>query len=201
MLRMLAGMTSGEGSSPNGQNLTATEPAPAQAFHTLPRDCLTGAREVFDWDGQAVMATMYVVGGESIRIEFIPDGADDAPLVRIYGTARNGLTALHAALVSLANGRVASIALASLAGFVPVDATLTLSAGSSNRGIRQPADGRGFEWIATRDAFEDAALLIEPLLQSPPSGFQWLLGGEGALQWQQTGDVGLVVSVTEDGGW
>ncbi len=111
------------------------------------------------------------------------------------------LTALHAALVTLANGQAASIALASLAGFVPVNATLTLSAGPRNLGIRLPADGRSFEWIATRDAFDDASPLVEPLLEAPPSSFQWLLGGEGAMMWQQVGEVGLVVSASEDGGW
>lgn len=35
-----------------------------------------------------------------MRIEFITDGASEAPLIRICGTARDPLTALHAALVS-----------------------------------------------------------------------------------------------------
>ncbi len=104
-------------------------------------------------------------------------------------------------LVSLANGQAASIALATLGGFTPVNATLALSAGPRNLGIRLPADGRSFEWIATRDAFEDASILVEPLLTSLPNSFQWLLGGESGMQWQLSGEVGFVVSVSEDGGW
>lgn len=160
-----------------------------------------GEREVFEWRDVKIMETMYVMGACHLRIAFVPDGAEDTPLIRIYGTERAPLAALHAALMKLANKQAASIALAALDGVVAHNATLTLSAGPRNLGINLPADGRSFEWIATRDAFEDAALLVEPLLASPPGGFQWLLGGEGGMLWQQAGEVGLVVSVSEDGGW
>ncbi len=135
-----------------------------------------------------------------MRIEFIPDGAEDTPLIRLFGVDQKPLAVLMAALSALAEGRRDSVALETFGGFKALNATLILSVGPKNLGIRLPADGRGFEWIASRDAFGDAALLVESLLAPPKGGFQWLLGGDGAMLWQQIGEVGLVVSVSENGG-
>ncbi len=136
-----------------------------------------------------------------MKIEFLGDGAAETPLIRVYGVEAAHVEALEAVLRSLADGRRSIVELADVDGFRSINATLALIVGNRNLGIRLPADGRSFQWIATRDAFDDAAELVAPLREPPPHGFQWLLGGEGGMGWQQSTEVGLVVSASERGGW
>lgn len=136
-----------------------------------------------------------------MKIEFLADGAAETPLIRVYGAEAAHLATLEAVLRSLAGGHRSIVELADLDGFRSVNATLALIVGKENLGIRLPADGRSFQWVATRDAFDDAAELVAPLREPSPRGFQWLLGGEGGMAWQQSTEVGLVVSASERGGW
>lgn len=136
-----------------------------------------------------------------MKIEFFGDGAAETPLIRVYGVEAAHVEALQAVLRSLAGEHQSIVELAGLDGFRSINATLALIVGEKNLGIRLPADGRSFQWVATRDAFDDAAELVAPLREPPSQGWQWLLGGEGGMGWQQSTEVGLVVSASERGGW
>lgn len=139
-------------------------------------------------------------GRVAVNIEFLADGAAETPLIRVYGIEIAPLATLEQALRSLADGHREIVDLADLDGFRPINATLALIVGRKSLGIRLPADGRAFQWITTRDAFDDAAELVAALREPPIGGFQWLLGN-GGMGWQSSGEVGLVVSMSEQGAW
>jgi hypothetical protein len=125
-----------------------------------------------------------------MKLEFLPDGSDDCPLVRVYDFSPDEVDRLCAALSALASGEQQSSAVHALPGCEAVSGCrLVLRCGSKDKGLVQLPALAAFECVLTAGSWDNVAGLIEPFL-----------GGGGGHQWVVTsGDAKWLVST--DGRW
>ncbi len=125
-----------------------------------------------------------------MRLEYLPDGSDDCPLVRVFAFTPAAVARLHAAVTALAAGDLSSVEGHHLPGVEAVPGCrLTLRTGKRDRGLVPLTGPDSFDCILTRDGWDNVAYRIEPSL-SGCDGYQWL---------DQTGDIALLLSW--DGQW
>jgi hypothetical protein len=122
-----------------------------------------------------------------VRLEYLPDGSPDCPLVRLYDFTPAEAAALGAAISDLAAGRTARVAVHELPGVVAVGGCqLVLRA----RSWEQAVIGVGpaaFECGFTAATWDNVAGLVEPFAAGS-HGYQWLAGVPG--------EVSLLLSVS-----
>lgn len=125
-----------------------------------------------------------------MRLEFVGEGAKDAPLVLIAGKDAKGLRSLHAAFQQLASSPDLEIRAASLPGFDSGPTELVLTNVGKHEGLtRRAADS--FRWVLGRSHWEDVAALMKPFLQPRTTdGFQYL---------EEARPIGVILST--DGLW
>lgn len=125
-----------------------------------------------------------------MRLEFLPDGSDDCPLVRLFAFTPAEVAGLHAAVTALAAGEQSRVEVHHLPGVEGVTGCrLTLHAGGRDRGLVPLPVSAAFDCILTRDGWDTVAHRIEPFL-SECDGYQWL---------DDTGDTDWLLSW--DGQW
>ena len=125
-----------------------------------------------------------------MKIEYLPDGSDDCPLIRLYDFAQPEIAELFAALSALASGERLSVAVDGLAGVESIsECRLTLSSGSRDIGVVRIDAPASFECGLRPEAWDNVADLIEPFLNGA-RGYQWLV---------TLGDAQLLLSI--DGQW
>jgi hypothetical protein len=127
-----------------------------------------------------------------LRLDFIPTGSDDCPLLRISGSDKPACKALHDSVVQLAERATERVAIEQLPGVVSVGGCrLSVLAGSWDQGVLRCGDGPSFEWVLTPDTWDNIAGLLEPFCGDEQSGnHQWL---------QSAGDIRVVI--TKSGDW
>jgi len=110
-----------------------------------------------------------------MKVEFIPDGSSDCPLIRIYDFVPIEVAPLRAVCRELYEGTLDEFPFASLPNCEFVDGCrVTLKAGTWDRGMVLIAPPASFDWILTRGTWDNIEGLLEPFEAEAPSGFQWL---------------------------
>jgi hypothetical protein len=83
-----------------------------------------------------------------MKLDFLPDGAEDCPLVRIWGFLPVEARLLHEAVTRLAGGQAESVEVHSQPGVEPIDGCqLTLRVGPDDRGVYALIGGNSFECL------------------------------------------------------
>jgi len=108
-------------------------------------------------------------------LEFLADGADECPLLRLYDWAEGEVTLLREAAERLATGASRSVEVHGLP-FIQVlgGVTFTWVADPYDRGVRMPSDARNFVMQLPVEAWADVADLMRPF-ESSDVGFNWLV--------------------------
>ena len=121
-----------------------------------------------------------------MKLEFLPDGSDDCPLVRLYDFSPVEVADLAAAISGLAEGRTTTCPVHALTGVEPVNGCrLTLRVGWRDQGMVQLPGPADFNCVLTPDTWANVAGLTEPFVAGS-TGFQWLAGGDA--RWLLSGD-------------
>src|SRR5437870_1878238 len=117
-----------------------------------------------------------------MKLEFLPDGSDDCPLIRVYDMDSTEVAQLFAALSALASRERESIAVHELPGMETIsECRLLLRTGSRDRGMVQLRGSAIFECVLTADSWDNVAGLTEPFLNGN-RGYQWLVTS-GDAKW------------------
>jgi hypothetical protein len=126
-----------------------------------------------------------------MRLEFIPFGASDCPLVRLYrfNSIEAGMLMNH--MSALSDGTTTTMCLNKQSYIDSVnDCILILVAGGRNRGIEQVGQPATFQCTLTTNSWDNIAGLIEPFARAERAGFQWL---------DRTSEISLLLS--SEGAW
>jgi hypothetical protein len=110
-----------------------------------------------------------------MRLEFLPDGADECPLLRLYGWGDGEVSLLRAAAERLATHAERVIAVHQMP-FVAIvgGITFTWTADPWDRGVLLPDDQRSFVMRLPAEVWADVAEIIRPF-ERDVVGFNWLL--------------------------
>jgi hypothetical protein len=113
-----------------------------------------------------------------MRLEFLPDGSLDYPLIRLFDFTPAEAARLGAVVLDLAVGRAQRVSVHALPGVTAVDGCeLVFRTRSWNQGIVRVGPV-AFENGLTADTWDNVAFLIEPFA-CEGGGYQWLDGGPG----------------------
>ena len=110
-----------------------------------------------------------------MKLEYIPDGSIDAPLIQLYGFSAEQAGRLQAIFASLAGKRQTSVDLHAQNFIYSVrGCQLTLISGRWDQGIMQVGPPATFQCQLTPGTWMDVEGLSEPFADAPCGGFQWL---------------------------
>ncbi len=117
-----------------------------------------------------------------MKIEYIPHGSQECPLIRIFDFNEHQIAALHEQIVRLSDGSIASLDLNELPGTEAVGGRrFIFEACKRDEGVQPSANVVRF--TLTAGAWDNAAGLIGPFLTNTASGkFQWLNPHTGAAK-------------------
>jgi len=124
-----------------------------------------------------------------MKLDFIPDGDDGRPLVRIWGFIPAEASRLHEAVIRLAGGQAESVEVHSLAGMEPIDGCqLTLKVGKEDRGVYAMIGENSYECLLRRHKWEQVADMIRPFCgEAKPGEYDWL---------DESADISLLLSMS-----
>jgi len=126
-----------------------------------------------------------------VKLEFLPDGSLDCPLIRLCQYTPVEAGKLYAVVVALASGMADRVDVHALDGVQSIgNCQLQLTALSWDQAVVQEPRRAEFVRGLTRPVWENVAGLIEPFMRGA-SGCQWLA--------RQPGHASLLLSV--DGHW
>ena len=111
-----------------------------------------------------------------MRLEYLPNGSPDCPLIRLYDFDAVEAARLLQLVLSLSDGSVSRIILDAQQQVTSVDGCrLALVADGSDHGVIRTKTPHQFECSLTQTSWAHMAGLIEPFCgPSIPNGFQWL---------------------------
>lgn len=118
-----------------------------------------------------------------MKLEFLPGGSPDCPLVRLFDFNPAETERLVAALNCLASGAAERVAVHELPGVEALGGCrLTLVVRSWDQALVRRGGPADFECGFTRGTWDNVAGLVEPFVHGG-GGFQWLAGvpGEASL--------------------
>jgi hypothetical protein len=114
----------------------------------------------------------------SLKLECLPEGSPDCPLVRLFDYRRQEAVGLFRAVTELAAGDCELIVVHEFPGVQPIgNCRLTFLIRWWDQAMIAKSPGE-FECGFTRGSWGNVAALIEPLA-SGAAGFQWLAGVPG----------------------
>ena len=115
-----------------------------------------------------------------MKLEYLPDGSPECPLIRLYDFNRSEAQQSRQLVKSLVSGDRKQVALQNEIMWVePVaGCCLDLRVGIGNDGVRQEQPLR-FECVLTREGWSNVEGLLEPFSESDSPGFQWLTSHGG----------------------
>ena len=127
-----------------------------------------------------------------MRLEYLPDGAPDCPLIRLYDFDRRAVATLRNLVAELADGSRSEILVHELPSIEPLNGCqLALELGKRDLGVIPGQRPNSFRCVLTDSTWEGVAELIEPFCESQQiAGFQWL---------SHDGRISLLLST--DGQW
>jgi hypothetical protein len=107
-----------------------------------------------------------------MKLEYIPEGCVDCPLIRLYEFDRNEAVAFKSLIEQLRNGRQ-QVALHQEPFVQPIDnCRLTLRHSTNDLGIL--FDGSEFECSLTSESWDDLVIWVEPFCNADRGSYQWL---------------------------
>jgi len=119
-----------------------------------------------------------------MKLEYIPEGSSDSPLIRLYEFDTSEANEFHGLLTSLANKELNQVALKDFPFIIPVQGcSLKLIAVEIDKGISW-LNYNNFECLLTIDNWSIVADLVVPFLDDT-KGYQWL---------DETGEISLLLS-------
>ena len=122
-----------------------------------------------------------------MKLDYLKDGSDDCPLVRLYEFRSAEIQRLRQSFESLASGASDHVALGDVES---VDGTqLTFTRGARDRGVVQ-SGAQSFDVVLTPEGWQRCMGLLEPFCE-PSSGYQWLCDDVGRIR----------LLVSHDGAW
>jgi hypothetical protein len=126
-----------------------------------------------------------------MKVEYLPTGAEDCPLIRLFDFSNEDVTQFLASIDLLAKGRVVDMRLDEVPYLEPVSGCLLwLRIGKKDKGVLKTGDN-GFDWILTDEGWMGVVELARPFLEADHTNcFQWL---------DDRGEVRVLLS--QDGGW
>jgi hypothetical protein len=113
----------------------------------------------------------------AIRIEFIPDGSDDAPLILIWGYDIHATRDLFHSIRALRDGREQEIAIHKLPRFAGVGGVEVFAQMSAtDAGVTKRREGTVFDWRLSDEEWQKVEDLLAPFCDryAAPGPFQWL---------------------------
>jgi hypothetical protein len=112
----------------------------------------------------------------AMKIEFLPNGSSDCPLIRIYDFDRTAACQLQDVILSFVSHGTRSFAFHELPFMESVgDCCLIGKLGNHEEGVFADAKNpNSFVWILAEEGWKDVTGLIEPFCKSDANGFQWL---------------------------
>ena len=117
-----------------------------------------------------------------IKLEYLPEGSDACPLVRLYDFDTTGARRLHDAFCSLASGSLQHVSLEEIVSVDSIDGCrITFTRGAQDRGVVQTAE-REFDVVLSSEGWAHTAGLAEPFRDNCSSGYQWLTEHAGDIQ-------------------
>jgi hypothetical protein len=109
-----------------------------------------------------------------MKLEFLPDGSLDCPLIRLFQFTSVEASRLHIAVARLATGTGGRVEVHTIDGVESIDnCQLTLTAGAKDQGVVRRSSALNFECGFTPATWHNVAGLIEPFVHGA-SGYQWL---------------------------
>lgn len=125
-----------------------------------------------------------------MKIEFLPEGSPDCPLIRIFQFQREEVEALRAACRELAEGKRTEFILHEQPWIDAVgECAFIWKAGTKDMGVRLPPPGDPFVLIFSDEGWREVEDKLLPFADSSPE-FNWLTDG---------GEVEVLIS--NDGSW
>jgi hypothetical protein len=121
-----------------------------------------------------------------MKIEFLADGAEDCPLIRIYDYRVEEIEILRQACRELAAGRIAEYRLHEQPWVDAMDGCrFTWRTGSKKFGVQRQSSRNEFVLENSEDGWRGVEGLLEPFATASTGGFQWLTS---------QGDVNVLIS-------
>src|SRR5436190_1766960 len=108
-----------------------------------------------------------------MKLEFLPDGSADCPLLRLYDFTPSEARQLHDAIAGLASGSKDHVDVHHLCAVKPIGrCVLTLVVSRWDQGVLRRAVPAEFECGFSAETWDDVAGLIEPFTREC-KGYQW----------------------------
>jgi hypothetical protein len=127
-----------------------------------------------------------------MKIEYLESGAEDCPLIRIYGNQMRELKSLHHHVSSLCAGDRKYLKVHELPGFVGVEeCELTFHTSKRDKGISQTNE-QEFTCNLEIESWCHIEKQIEALVESSSEGYQWL---------NESSNISLLLSTNKTGAW
>jgi hypothetical protein len=135
-----------------------------------------------------------------MKVEFLADGAEACPLIRLFDPAQEELERLFDRVGKLADNG-GGFWLHSLKGFDQTPLRIKLIAAESDTGVSRSAASAEWTWELTPQSWDTVAALIEPFASDHRDGaYQWLTGPM-ASHGLDVGETSVLLSASRDGRW
>lgn len=114
-----------------------------------------------------------------MKIEFLPDGADVCPLIRLYDFSKQEVAQLVIAARALATGDLQRFPLHDQPWVTSIDDCMFVWAhGSTNVDVSLGSKSEPFVLTRNHEGWLEVASLISPFAQKWSGGWSWLTDGE-----------------------
>jgi len=114
-----------------------------------------------------------------MKLEFLPSGSSDCPLIRLFAFTHEEVSRLKSLLESLSHNLANNVALHEQVGFEQVNTCrLYLRVGKCDQGVRAVGPGT-FEGVLSEAAWDNMAGLVDSLCKPNATGYQWLSESAG----------------------
>lgn len=122
-----------------------------------------------------------------MKLEYLLEGSDDCPLIRLYEGTRQDYKLLVSVIDDLLNGRKESVSVDELVGYNPIgNIKLEFVLSDTNIGIAQSTEDK-FKCTLTRERWLKVKHLIVPFLNENEGKYQWL---------EESSNISLLISDT-----
>lgn len=137
-----------------------------------------------------------------MQIDFLEEGSEDCPLIRLYGVEASQFAILLEAMLHLATRAQEECSLHDVPGFHALPGCrFKLISASAQTGVQRIGQSLDFEWRLTPAQSIVVAGLVEPFAQRVEQGRHQWLSGKQARYGLDRGDISVVLSCSADGHW
>jgi hypothetical protein len=136
----------------------------------------------------------------TVKVDYLPDGPEDAPVLRFEIEDGCDVRRLIETMRKLAAGMLSEVHLTASADHGRDALMVTMTADGDPLGATLSNDGYAIRWVLTRQDWEVAAEFVEPFTEIERGGFQWLSGPE-ARSGLTTAGMAVLITSYEGGKW